>query len=56
MCNTTTFQKTKLQNTQETLQAFIQWTSEISTLVNASTQLGVILDVATGALGRGFQD
>ena len=45
-----------MQNTHMTLQTFIGLTSEISILRNASTQLGVSLDVATGALGRGFQD
>ena len=45
-----------MQNTHTTLQTFIGLTSEVSTLCNTSTQLGVSLDVATGALGRGFQD
>ena len=45
-----------MQNTHMTLQTFIELTSEISIHHNASTQLGVSLDVATGALGRGFQD
>ena len=45
-----------MQNTHTTLQTFIQLTSEISALLDASTQLGVSLDVTAGALGRGFQD
>ena len=56
MCSPTTARRAELQNTQETLQAFIQLTSEISTLLNASTQHGVSLDVAAGALGKGFLD
>lgn len=53
LCATVTPRRAELQSTQATVQTFIQLSSETSAFLNASTQPGVSLEVATRALRKG---